>query len=112
VAEDQGRIVFLRRVEPGGSDRSYGIQVARLAGLPASVTARAEDILRELDRSPVVSWAPITLDPVDGPTASQPDPHTGAILDELLAIDLATTTPLQALNALAASKERARQRDD
>jgi DNA mismatch repair protein MutS len=118
VAEDQGRIVFLRRLEPGGCDRSYGIQVARLAGLSAEVTARAEQVLGQLERSRPVSWEPVALEPADRPMPGEPvdppaprpaDPPAAAgVVDELLAIDLATTTPLQALNALAALQRRAR----
>ena len=44
-------VVFLRKIESGGSDRSFGIQVARLAGLPAAVVVRAQEILRNLERT-------------------------------------------------------------
>ena len=49
VSEERGEIVFLRRIAPGGADRSYGVHVARLAGLPGSVVNRAWDILSELE---------------------------------------------------------------
>ena len=49
--EWQDGVVFLRKIEPGGSDRSFGIQVARLAGLPAAVVVRAQEILRNLERT-------------------------------------------------------------
>src|SRR5262249_12075198 len=49
--EWQDTVVFLRKIEPGGSDRSFGIQVARLAGLPAPVVVRAQEILRNLERT-------------------------------------------------------------
>ena len=49
--EWQDSVVFLRKIEPGGSDRSFGIQVARLAGLPAGVVVRAQEILRNLERT-------------------------------------------------------------
>ena len=49
--EWQDTVVFLRKIEPGGSDRSFGIQVARLAGLPAAVVVRAQEILRNLERT-------------------------------------------------------------
>jgi len=82
VDERDGQLAFLYRVVPGAADRSYGVQVARLAGLPASVTARAEDLLREREApsSFVLSdSAPITLAPVDGP-AGPPHPTMGPIL--------------------------------
>jgi DNA mismatch repair protein MutS len=78
VAEEGGEVVFLRRVVPGGADRSYGIQVARLAGLPASVTRRAEAILRQLE----------------GARAANHDD----LLGELLALDPGTLSPIEALN--------------
>jgi DNA mismatch repair protein MutS len=50
VAEEGEELVFLRKIVPGGADRSYGIHVARLAGVPKSILKRAEDILRELEQ--------------------------------------------------------------
>ena len=50
VAEDGERVVFLHKIVPGGADRSYGIHVARLAGLPRAILRRAEDILGDLER--------------------------------------------------------------
>ena len=50
VREWNDQIIFLRKIIPGGADKSYGIQVARLAGLPAKVIARAKDILSNLER--------------------------------------------------------------
>ena len=49
VSEDKGQVVFLRNIAPGGADRSYGVHVARLAGMPASVVNRAWDVLAELE---------------------------------------------------------------
>ena len=49
VAEEQGRIVFLHRIVPGGADRSYGVHVAELAGLPKAVVQRAREVLLELE---------------------------------------------------------------
>jgi DNA mismatch repair protein MutS len=130
VSEEDGQIVFLRRVEPGAADRSYGIHVARLAGLPASVTVRAEQILGELEtpvpvnghaQSALAVWEPLAwtkaldvpaAEPADGrlPDAAwpKPGPTDQRLLDELLAIDLATTTPLQALNLIAELQRRVR----
>jgi DNA mismatch repair protein MutS len=101
VAEANGRVIFLRRVEPGAADRSYGIHVARLAGLPEPVTDRAADILAELERARIVSSpAPVIRQSLDRP----PSELEAAVLD----IDLATTTPLEALNHLASLQQRAR----
>jgi DNA mismatch repair protein MutS len=101
VAEEHGQVVFLRRVEPGAADRSYGIHVARLAGLPAAVTDRAQALLRDLERARVVSSSvPVGRQPLDR--------VPGDLETAVLGIDLATTTPLQALNHLASLQERAR----
>jgi DNA mismatch repair protein MutS len=101
VAEDQGQVIFLRRIEPGAADRSYGIHVARLAGLPPAVSERAETILRDMVRARVISNSGhVPLKPVDrGPSDVE---------RALLGIDLATTTPLEALNHLANLQQRAR----
>jgi DNA mismatch repair protein MutS len=101
VAEEHSRVIFLRRVEPGAADRSYGIHVARLAGLPQAVSDRASVILRDLERARVSnSTPPIVLQPLDR--------GSGELQRALLELDLATTTPLEALNHLAKLQQRAR----
>src|SRR5439155_12791893 len=57
VAEEEGRVVFLHRILPGGADRSYGVHVAQLAGLPCPVIVRAQEILVELETARVPSWS-------------------------------------------------------
>jgi DNA mismatch repair protein MutS len=110
VAEDGANVVFLHRVVPGGADRSYGIHVGRLAGLPRSVTDRAEEALRELEsraqqnghrkhRRDVVQ-IPLWGDAADG--------IAGRLLDEILAIDVTTLTPLEALTRLHELQQRGR----
>jgi len=104
VREWNDEIVFLHKVQPGGTDRSYGIQVARLAGLPAPVIARSKALLAELeeagqlrtDASDAVQlglFAPVAPDP---------------FLTELTSLDLAHLTPLEALNILAKWQQRSR----
>ncbi|MBM4249361.1 MAG: DNA mismatch repair protein MutS [Euryarchaeota archaeon] len=100
VKEAGEEIVFLRKVLPGSVDRSYGIQVARLAGLPRKVTERARRVLRSLERENppgrVVpggrSFAQSTLFP------GEEVPHP--VLEEIGKLDLMNMTPVQALNAL------------
>jgi DNA mismatch repair protein MutS len=108
VKEWNDEIIFLHKVRPGGTDRSYGIQVARLAGLPAGVIARAREILAELSqsgRAPVSAEVPGRLEnPQLGLFPSAPDP----VLKELLALELSTLTPLQALNLLHEWQQRLR----
>jgi DNA mismatch repair protein MutS len=96
VREWNDEIIFLHKVRPGGTDRSYGIQVARLAGLPASVIARARTLLGELEAA-----GQRTADVRDaeqlGLFVAPPDP----IVTELRHLDLAHLTPIEALNVLA-----------
>ena len=169
AVEEAGRVVFLRRVVPGGADRSYGIHVARLAGLPQHVTTRAEALLAEMETgayadgphpSPDRSRLRPTGQPMLGEGAGTtsvyretpdnagvlPSPRIGggagggglpspkmradtqrpgaggggqqrgclacalerqaALLDELRALNLAATTPIQALNFLFALQEQ------
>jgi DNA mismatch repair protein MutS len=107
VREWNDEIVFLHKVRPGGTDRSYGIQVARLAGLPAAVVERAKALLAELEagRPPLPSAAPPGGSVQLGlfPAAGHP------LLEELGALDLAGLTPLEALNLLARWQGRLRE---
>ncbi len=112
VKEWNDEIIFLHKVRPGGTDRSYGIQVARLAGLPPAVIERARAILAELESEGTELSA--ALDP--GPARSEPtqlglfpavlDP----ILKELGHLDVGSLTPLQALNLIAAWQQRLKER--
>ena len=96
VREWNDEIVFLHKVQPGGTDRSYGIQVARLAGLPVSVVARARALLARFE-----DQGQATTDASDavqlGLFAAPPDP----LREELVHLDLAHLTPIEALNLLA-----------
>lgn len=98
VQERDGDIVFLRKIVAGGADRSYGIHVAKLAGLPASVITRAHEVLTQLEQ-PVTSPIPIEPQPTDGNNSRLPAAHP--IVDEVKQIDLFSMTPLDALNRLA-----------
>jgi DNA mismatch repair protein MutS len=102
VREHKGEIVFLRRVVAGGASRSYGIDVARLAGLPRSVIGRARQILGQLEGgSHLGATAQLSLGLVGavgaGPTTEAESP----LRDRLKALDVDRMTPLEALNALA-----------
>jgi DNA mismatch repair protein MutS len=95
----------LRRIVPGGASRSFGIQVARLAGLPASVTERAEQILRELEAGSTNGHADAAR--VDGPTQLALDGFdtagidAGRLLGELRRMDVWQMTPGEAIGKLA-----------
>ena len=96
VREHKGEIVFLRRVVPGGASKSYGIDVARLAGLPRSVIARSRQIMGQLESGSQAlglgSSRQLSLLP-----AAPPSP----VLARLAAIDINRLTPLEALQLLA-----------
>ena len=99
-----GEIVFLRRIVPGGADRSYGVYVARLAGLPGAVINRAWDVLRELEDGAAAAPGSVR------PGGREPNPArpqqlplidtTPAAIESLLGLDIASMTPLEAINKL------------
>jgi DNA mismatch repair protein MutS len=106
VHEVGDEIVFLHRLEPGGADRSYGIHVGRLAGLPVPVVTRAWQVLQLLEAGHHVARLPAPRPPdaaqlgLFGPA----EPHP--LLAELERLDVNALSPLEALNRLAAWKKR------
>jgi DNA mismatch repair protein MutS len=106
VKEVGDDIVFLHRLEPGGSDRSYGIHVGRLAGLPTEVVRRAWEILALLEAGHhVAGVAPPAFPDAQQLTLFQPGEHP--LLDELRSLEPNTMTPLEALTRLTELKRRA-----
>ncbi|MGH7514010.1 MAG: DNA mismatch repair protein MutS, partial [Gemmatimonadales bacterium] len=113
VRETDDTVVFLHRLEPGGTDRSYGIHVAQLAGLPDGVVRRAREILGTLEGEhrmvPGASEAP--RDPGQlALFADAPPPAPDPMVEELRLMDVNALTPLEALNRLAEFKRRAEDR--
>ena len=106
VREVGEEIVFLHRLEPGGADRSYGIHVGRLAGLPAPVVARAWEVLKLLEAGHHVArqQAPRPPDAAQLGLFGSATPHP--LIAELDGLDLNALSPLEALNRLAAWKKR------
>ncbi len=99
VSEQDGQVVFLHQIVPGRADRSYGVHVAELAGLPKAVVQRAWEILRQLEaqgRSP--GPAPATA--AATPTQLSLFPETNPLLEALKALDVNNLTPIEALNLL------------
>ena len=97
VAEEKDQVVFLHRIVPGGADRSYGIHVAQLAGLPKPVIRRAEEILQELEeetRAPGATRRNIEVRQL--PLFAVTDP----IRAELQRLDVSAMTPLEAISKL------------
>ena len=98
VQESDGDIVFLRKIIAGKADRSYGIHVAKLAGLPPEVVGRAQAVLSQLERpesTPTVSASGPSQQP------AQPLPQRHPLIEEVKQIDLFSITPLDAMNRLA-----------
>jgi DNA mismatch repair protein MutS len=110
--EWQDSVVFLRKIEPGGSDRSFGIQVARLAGLPAGLVVRAQEILGNLERTEFDREGRPRLAHSDSAPASAArqlalfSGQDEAVLDELRRADPDQLTPIQALALLAELRKR------
>jgi DNA mismatch repair protein MutS len=105
VKETGGGIVFLRKVEPGAADRSYGIEVAKLAGLPHEVIVRAREVLAEHESAEQQVTG--HLSPGTRPPAAQLTiftPLSQPVLEKLREVDLNRITPLEALNLLAELK--------
>ena len=108
VKEIDGKVIFLRKLMPGGSEHSFGIHVAKLAGMPKSIVKRSEQILKKLEagnnRGELKS-AP-TTEIADSREGMQlnffqlDDPVLSQVRDEILGIDVNNLTPLEALNKL------------
>ncbi len=96
VSESEGKVVFLHKIVAGGADRSYGIHVGQLAGLPQPVVQRASEILRQLEAS---SGKAIKIDP-NLPEQLVLFPETNPMLEELKAMDINALSPIEALNRL------------
>ncbi len=123
VKENGDDIVFLRKIVPGGADRSYGIQVAKLAGLPDEVIDRAKEIVEELSENDLAASARnITagssrrkkqkaLDEVDmGQLSLFEAMPNDDILDEIKNLDISSMTPLDAMNKLNEIQNRVKNR--
>ena len=104
VAEDKGEVIFLYRIVPGGVDKSYGIHVAKLAGLPKSVVHRAQEVLEELEEdsrtlaesSHKAKRRLKQPPPIQIPLLGQKSP----LMEELEKLDIDSMSPLEALNKL------------
>jgi DNA mismatch repair protein MutS len=105
VVEDGADITFLHRIVPGGADRSYGVHVAKLAGIPGGVLVRARQLLAAQERDRPLGGSgdhgsdQLTL------SIGDPDPHP--VVTELASLELDGMTPIAALNKLAELRERA-----
>ena len=110
VSEEDGRIAFLHRIVPGGADRSYGVHVAMLAGMPPSVVNRAQELLTDLEQGEGVGRGKKRR-AASSPQLTLPlfAPENDGVSDALRQLDIANLTPLEAINKLYELQERARQ---
>ncbi len=109
VKETGGGVVFLRKVEPGAADRSYGIEVAKLAGLPNEVIERAREVLAEHESAERQLTGQLANDESRPAPAAQLTiftPISQPVLEKLREVDLNQLTPLEALNLLAELKKQ------
>lgn len=108
VTEERGRVVFLRKIVPGGADKSYGVHVAQLAGLPKVVIHRAQEVLAGLEgdhsrqeggkSSRIKKELPQQLTLFSRPV----------LADEIIGLDIDSMSPLEAINKLYELKQRAK----
>jgi DNA mismatch repair protein MutS len=111
VSEEGGEVVFLRKIIPGGADKSYGIHVAQLAGLPRSVVHRAEEVLADLENHTEEKAARRTRPPRRGGHPSEQLLLFGErhpIIDDILEMDVSSMTPLEAITRLYELQQKAR----
>ena len=110
VKEKGKDIQFLRRIIPGAADKSYGIHVARLAGLPKVVTNRAEKILNELETAEPEPRTKVAMEQEAAPVDDLMGSLFGNTLrDELLSMDVMTMTPIEAMNTLYRLQRQAKE---
>ena len=109
VKEVDGKVIFLRKLERGGSEHSFGIHVAKLAGMPKSIVKRADEILKQLERENRQTGTVTGKTITEGPASAGgmqlsffqlDDPVLCQIRDEILNLDVNNLTPLEALNKL------------
>ncbi len=105
VREQEGKVIFMRRLERGGSEHSFGIHVAKLAGMPSAIVKRADSVLHQLEASKN-SEVGGSIQMSHGHEGAQlnffqlDDPVLAQVRDEILHLDVNNLTPLEALNKL------------
>jgi len=112
VTEEEGHVVFLHKIVPGGADKSYGVHVAQLAGIPKPVIHRAEEILAELERKGDERTRRKAMRDIQAPTVMQmtlfaAEPHP--LLEDLKKLAIDELTPIEAISKLYELQKRARE---
>ena len=101
IKEYRDKIIFLRKIAPGRADKSYGIQVARLAGMPDDVISRARDILTKLESGKNLTDSPPTKDTINQiPQMNLFETETHPVIKKLKELNIESLTPIEALNYL------------
>ncbi|MCQ2607673.1 MAG: DNA mismatch repair protein MutS [Bacteroidales bacterium] len=108
VREQNHKVIFLRKLVPGGSEHSFGIHVAKMAGMPKTVVSRANEILKDLEdasknmqtQSKVIPTAPSKKEGYQLSLFQLDDPLLEKLRDELLGLEINSLTPIEALNKL------------
>ena len=108
VKDSGGRIIFLRKVEPGRADRSYGIEVARLAGLPAAVIERAREVLKFHERSEHAVSGELTPRPTQPVQIRLFEPVNHAIAERIRGVNIDELRPVEALRLLSELQDELR----
>jgi DNA mismatch repair protein MutS len=109
VTEEEGSVVFLHRIVPGGADKSYGVHVAQLAGLPQGVINRAWEVLADLEGANPAGKGTGGRRPRKTPARQMPLFNPAQpLVDEIGALDIPNMTPLEAINVLYGLQKRAR----
>ena len=96
VTEADGQVIFLHKIVPGAADRSYGIHVGQMAGLPAPVIARANEILKQLEASSGTTLPELN----EEKEQLRLFPENNPLMEAFKHLDLESLTPIQALNKL------------
>ena len=114
AVEADGQVTFLHRIVPGGADRSYGVHVARLAGLPPPLVSRATELLTELeaDHEPRRGGRSRRAHEPQGAQLPLMPSADDGLRDAVLGLDITEMTPLEALNKLYALQQQAREAQD
>jgi DNA mismatch repair protein MutS len=102
VTETDGKVLFLHKIIPGGADRSYGIHVAQIAGIPGTIIQRANQILIDLEAS---SGHQYKINPISSQQIAL-FPETNPLLDEIKSLDINQISPIEALNKLYEWKKK------
>ena len=110
VTEEEGKVIFLRKVVPGGADKSYGIHVAQLAGLPASVVHRAEEVLAGLEDGQSETKQRKSVRPKKEPPPQMAlFAEKSPLIEEISRLDIDSMSPLEAITRLYELKRKAKE---